>query len=63
MKSNSIRIISVVLQVLNVAAYTTSFLDAKTAALVAASLLIAKDTLMGIADILDDGQKNNSFKN
>lgn len=62
MKPSSIRVISVVLQVLNVAAYTTSFLDAKTAALVAASILIAKDALIGVADLLDDGQKNNSFK-
>ena len=62
MKPSSIRVISVVLQVLNVAAYTTSFLDAKTAAFVAASILIAKDALIGVADLLDDGQKNNSFK-
>lgn len=58
----STRYIAIAIKALGAAGFLTGFLDPKTAAYVILGASVAKDALAVIADWLDDGQKNNSFK-
>lgn len=58
----TIKIISTAIKLTGVVGYLTDYLPAATAVLVVAIASTLKDTLTSVGDLIDDGQRNNSFK-
>lgn len=60
--NTTIKVLSTIAKIAGLAGYFADYLPASTALIVVAIASTAKDAITAIGDMLDDGQKNGSFK-
>ena len=60
--NTTIKVLSTIAKIAGLAGYFADYLPASTSLIVVAIASTSKDFVTSIGDLLDDGQKNGSFK-